>query len=116
MAAYSDTTAEYGSDDEKCTVHNGSHHTFVLDEVEDDREHDEDDKDYKEHDEGHGKDDGGEDGFREVLDSEDQDTDHGKTDRGRAEHEMNYSPNKGELIMQTNSQWCCYTCTMCDAI
>ena len=120
VAAYSDTTAEYGSDDEKCTVHNSycSHHSLVLDEVEDDRERDEDDNDCKEHDEGHAKEDGGKEGSTEVLGNEEQDTGYGKTDRGRAEQDRNYSPraeqeNKGELIVQTNGQWCCYVHVRC---
>ena len=97
VAAYSDMTAEYGSDDDKYTVHNSSRHTLVG-EVEDDREQEDDDKEHKELEEGDG-----EEGFTEILTSGYEDTDYGQADGGRAEQERNSSPCKGKL-MQTGEK------------
>ena len=92
VAAFSDTTAEYGSDDDKFTVHNScSRHTFIIEDSEDDDDEDEDG------DEEDGEDDDGRRsrGFSTAFPS--GETLDGGESGGEVELERNTSPCKGEL-------------------
>ena len=93
VAAFSDLTAEYGSDDDKFTVHNSSsRHTFIIDDSDDDDDEDEDEEEEEE-----GEDDDGRRsrGFSTAFPPDEALG--GEERGGDIELERNTSPCKGEL-------------------
>ena len=94
VAAFSDLTAEYGSDDDKFTVHNSSsRHTFIIDDSDDDDDEEDEDEDEEEE----GEDDEGRRsrGFSTAFPPDEA---LGDGERGGdIELERNTSPCKGEL-------------------
>ena len=97
VAAFSDTTAEYGSDDDKFTVHNSSsRHTFIIDDSDDDDE-DEDDEEDEEEEEGEDDDGRRSRGFSTAFPPDEA------LGGGEIQLERNTSPCKGELATRLTS-------------